>query len=225
VPSRFAPAPAARRPRRTRDAERSREAILDAAESLFAERGFEGASLAEIGERAGVSRATPSYFFGAKEDLYAAVIARTYEARNAALGPAFARLTAWARADAPAEPLADVLGATVEDYLRFLHDRPGYVAIIEREALAGGERLAAAPAQSTVMEDAFGTLRRRARAHGLKRFDVAEAIIALVALAFMPVAHRDTLLRRHALDPGDPRFIARRRDHIVGVLVHLMGAD
>jgi AcrR family transcriptional regulator len=63
-------------PRRTRDAERTRRRILDAAEELFARQGFDAASLAAIGEAAGVSRGTPSYFFGSKEELYQAVLER-----------------------------------------------------------------------------------------------------------------------------------------------------
>src|SRR5213596_1072736 len=62
---------------RTRDAERTREAILIAAEDRFARLGFDGTSLREIGEAAGVARSTPAYFFGSKEALYEAVLART----------------------------------------------------------------------------------------------------------------------------------------------------
>src|SRR5258706_15378987 len=60
----------------TRDAGRSRRAILDAAERLFALAGFEGVSLAEIGAAAGVSRGLPAYLFGNKQDLYQATIDR-----------------------------------------------------------------------------------------------------------------------------------------------------
>jgi AcrR family transcriptional regulator len=211
--------------RKTRDADRSRELILDAAERLFADRGFDATSLADIGVEAGVSRGTPNYFFGSKEELYVAVLERTYAARNAALGPLFAPLAAWAESrEAPPEPLRAVLTPCVEGYLRFVHDRPAYVKLIEREALDGAGRLERLENQSTVMEDAFGVLRRRHRARGLARFDVAEAIMVLVGLGFLPVAHRHTILRRHGLDPDDPRFMARRRDHIVGVLLHVLGS-
>ncbi|NJL73405.1 MAG: helix-turn-helix transcriptional regulator [Candidatus Competibacteraceae bacterium] len=67
---------------RTRDAERSREAILSAAEELFAQKGYEATSLQEIGELAGVSRGTPGYFFGAKEHLYQAVLERVLKAEH-----------------------------------------------------------------------------------------------------------------------------------------------
>lgn len=209
---------------RTRDAERSRRAILDAAERLFASMGFDAASLAEIGEAAGVSRATPSYFFGSKEELYRAVLERMYADRTAALEPVFKPLVDWAQARS-AEPLRPVLSRSVGGYLRFLRERPTYVDIIEREALAGGNRLRELQNQSTVMEDAFAALRRRARARGLRSFDPGELVMCLVALGYMPVAHRHTMLRRQGLSLDDDRFLSRRRKHITDVLMSLLQAS
>lgn len=212
-------------PARIRDADRSRAAILDAAERLFAGQGYDAASLAEIGEAAGVSRGTPSYFFGSKEELYMAVLERMYADRNAALEPAFAPLVAWAQASEPAQPLRAVLGRCVEGYLRFLHDRPTYVDVIQREALAGGRRLRELRNTTTTMEDAFALLRRRARAHGLRSFDVADVVLLLVGLGYTPFVNRNTILPRHGLDLDDPRFLARRRRQIVDVLLHVLGAS
>jgi len=61
----------------TRDSERSRAAILEAAERLFAADGYDRTSLAAIGEAAGVSRGLPSYFFSSKQELYDAVLDRS----------------------------------------------------------------------------------------------------------------------------------------------------
>src|SRR4051794_13310620 len=209
---------------RTRDAARSRRAILDAAEETFAREGYDAASLARIGEAAGVSRGTPSYFFGSKEELYRAVLERMYADRTAALEPAFAPLVAWAQADRPAEPLRVPLRSAVDGYMRFLIERPAYVDIIMRESLAQGERLATLERQSTVMEDAFSLLRRRARRHGLRNFDVAEAIVCLVGLAFTPVAQRHTLMPRHGLAYDDARFLTRHAKQIVDVLYTMLRA-
>ena len=63
-----------------RNASRSRELILDAAERLFAERGYAATSLNDVGREAGLSRATPGYFFGSKGELHHAVLERCFEA-------------------------------------------------------------------------------------------------------------------------------------------------
>ncbi len=66
-------APAGRR--ETKRAERT-ERILAAAEQVFAETGFAGATTAAVALRAGVPKATVHYYFATKEDLYRAVIDR-----------------------------------------------------------------------------------------------------------------------------------------------------
>lgn len=54
----------------------TREALLDAAESLFAEQGLQAASLRAITQRAGANLAAVHYHFGSKEGLVRAVFVR-----------------------------------------------------------------------------------------------------------------------------------------------------
>jgi AcrR family transcriptional regulator len=64
-------------PPRRSQAQRSattRQALLDAGRSLFAERGFAGAGQEEIVERAGVTRGALSHHFGTKQGLFLAVV-------------------------------------------------------------------------------------------------------------------------------------------------------
>ena len=99
-------AAAERRPARRRDAAATRRALLDAAGALFDERGYERATIREIGERAGVDAALIARYFGSKEALYLAVL--TDEERIARRQPAVAdmrviaerMLTRWDRGDA-----------------------------------------------------------------------------------------------------------------------------
>jgi AcrR family transcriptional regulator len=63
----------ARRPRR-HDAEASRAALLAAAAALFEERGYDAATVREIGDRAGVDAALIARYFGGKEGLYLAAL-------------------------------------------------------------------------------------------------------------------------------------------------------
>ena len=51
--------------------------ILGAGERVFARAGFNGATMAAIADEAGLPKANLHYYFGAKQDLYRAVLART----------------------------------------------------------------------------------------------------------------------------------------------------
>jgi AcrR family transcriptional regulator len=59
---------------RRHDAQATRRALLDAASALFDERGYDGATVRDIGERAGVDPALIARYFGAKEGLYLAAL-------------------------------------------------------------------------------------------------------------------------------------------------------
>src|SRR3954469_8032556 len=123
-----------------RDAARSRETILAAAESLFSERAFEATSLSDVGAAAGLSRGTPRYFFGTKEQLYAAVLERVFAARQEATAAAFAPVHAWCDGDADTAALRSALRRATEGYMRFLLERPSFVRLLVWEELKAGER-------------------------------------------------------------------------------------
>src|SRR4051795_1110538 len=66
------------RDERVRDAERSRAALLDAAEVEFADKGLAGARVEAIAARAGLNKQLISYYFGGKAGLYDAIVERWY---------------------------------------------------------------------------------------------------------------------------------------------------
>lgn len=57
----------------------SRDKILDAAETLFARRGFAGVGLREVAEAAGLGKSSLFHHFKSKAELYAAVAGRILE--------------------------------------------------------------------------------------------------------------------------------------------------
>ena len=63
-------------PRVRMTGEERRQQLLDVARSLFAEKGFEGASVEEIAHRANVSKPVVYEHFGGKEGVYAVVVDR-----------------------------------------------------------------------------------------------------------------------------------------------------
>src|ERR1700675_3517531 len=56
--------------------------ILDAAELLFMEHGFEATSLRSLTSAAGVNLAAVNYHFGSKEELFEAVLTRRLDPMN-----------------------------------------------------------------------------------------------------------------------------------------------
>ena len=183
------------RPPRSRDAERSRRAILAAATERFAAAGYEGTSLAEIGASAGLSRAAPGYFFGSKSKLYEQVLHDAFERRQEATVRAFEPVRAWCESQRPVNALGPALRDAAAGYMLHLHRRPWFTALVMREELAGGSRLRAASGASTAISDAFAAVRRAGRRRGVRAFAVEEAVLLFVSLTFAPFSYRHTLLR------------------------------
>lgn len=209
-------------PVRRRDAERSRRAILDAAEELFARKGYSGTSMQEIAAAAGLARATPGYFFGSKEALYEAVLRRVHELRSRATEEACAPLRRWAaEGDADHAALRAAVAVAVDGYIAFLRERPTFARLIEWESISGAERLP--PDLSTSFSAAFRTVHRVRGERGLRDFDVRVVVVALISLCFLPVAHASTFgAAGGGIDTTDPRFLARYREQIVDSLMALL---
>lgn len=92
------PDPTARRPktgRREANRRATEDAILNAAEKVFAEAGFGGATMQLIADLARLPKANLHYYFSSKEELYRKVVERIFliwldaaSAMDAAAGPA-----------------------------------------------------------------------------------------------------------------------------------------
>ncbi|MBA2078471.1 MAG: TetR family transcriptional regulator [Rhodanobacter sp. 68-29] len=98
----------------------TKERILGAAETLFAQRGFDGASLRQLTSAAGVNLAAVNYHFGSKEKLVEQVFRRRLDALNAHRLAALDRI-----ADQPDTRLEDVLDAFIRPALELSHEGGG----------------------------------------------------------------------------------------------------
>jgi AcrR family transcriptional regulator len=105
--------------------------ILDAAEELFAERGYAGTTLRDVADRVGLRIPSLYNHFASKDALYAAVLAR-------GIGPVVELLSALA--EAPEAERNDPR-RVVEPVMRLLAERPHLPRLVLHETLAGGERL------------------------------------------------------------------------------------
>src|SRR5215208_6660131 len=75
-----------------------REQILDAANSLFAERAYDEVSIEDIASAAGVTRGLVHHYFGGRKDVYVALLERLGAQREERLRPPLGR-SARARVD------------------------------------------------------------------------------------------------------------------------------
>ncbi|HJS78693.1 MAG TPA: TetR family transcriptional regulator [Burkholderiales bacterium] len=96
----------------------TRTRILDAAEELFMQHGFEGTSMRQLTSRAGVNLAAVNYHFGSKDALIEAVLRRRLDPMNAARIAALEELENEGRASAPEA----IIRAFVGPSLRMIED-------------------------------------------------------------------------------------------------------
>ncbi|MGE0045673.1 MAG: TetR/AcrR family transcriptional regulator [Hyphomonadaceae bacterium] len=73
--------------KRTRDAQATQRALLEAGARLFAEAGYDGATLERLAAGAGVTKAMVRYHFKDKAGLYRAVLLETFDHVFAAVSP------------------------------------------------------------------------------------------------------------------------------------------
>jgi TetR/AcrR family transcriptional regulator len=143
--------------RRLEGKERRREVILDAAETLFAARGFDLAKMEEIARSARVSRALLYLYFKDKNELHAALCLRGLELLRQRFADARGR---HARG-------LDQIRAIGRAHIGFVQEFPVYFNAMAR-----------AEAQHTELEDAHSVCHRIMRASQAVH---AETIAALLA--------------------------------------------
>ena len=200
-----------KRTKRTEAAEASKTAILDAAETLFAQQGYEATSLQEICDRAGVTRGLPTYFFGSKEELYRAVLERIFAL---SLTRELLKMLREQAQQPDANP-EEGLHVVIERLFDFLVTHPTFIRITEWEALNGGRYLGHLPRLVTTLREAVQVLQEEARWD----IDAEQFIIDLVALCWFPLAQAETFLKPLGVDGHDPAFLARRKQHVVQFLL------
>lgn len=121
-----------RRRRRIHDPRATRESLVTAAGSLFAARGFDGVTVAEVARQAGANKALISYHFGGKLQLYRTILRETFEELLSRVEPL--------RSDArPPDQVLREFIALVGDTAN--SRRPHLSRMMLREVIAGGPHL------------------------------------------------------------------------------------
>ena len=115
----------------TRKSARTRERLLQAAEELFIERGFDGVSINDVALRARTTKALVFYYFKNKQELFDTVLEGYYKAQTASLVSALGS----------EGTVRDRTHSGIGAYLDFLEAHPGYPRLIQREICSHSRNL------------------------------------------------------------------------------------
>jgi len=195
---------------KTRDAVRTKTAIIDAARRLFAERDISAVSIRDIAQAAGVSHGLVQHHFGAREELVAAVVQDEID-------------------EFAARPRALADGATADDLERIRDNLKAgmtrfrdYALLVMRAELAGvePERLLdpAVPTPAMLLATSIRELQARtAPAPGGLDPDLVSAYVNASLFAFATMA--PWLMTAVGLEPRD---YETRFDEIIDISVRLI---
>ena len=205
-------------PQRPR-AERTRAAVLEAAEGIFAEKGFAATRLEDVADRVGIRRASIVYYFKDKQELYHAVLASVF-------GGLLEKIEA---ALSLPDPLPARIEAGVGAWVDYVGARPSIARLILREVADAvpGRRSAV-----TLHTRPFFDLIRRqvferdggAVAH-LAPIDPVHLASTIAGATVFFVAAMPALVPDQALDPVSPAHLAAHREEVLGIVRRLLGTQ
>jgi AcrR family transcriptional regulator len=118
----------------------TRDRLLDQAEKLFSEKGFEAVSVREITNASGCNLAAVNYHFGSKKKLYLAVFQERWAKRAGKLQKSFAD----ALAQKPQPEIEDVISAMARSFLEGPltdSERRNHIQLMQRELSNPGQAL------------------------------------------------------------------------------------
>jgi TetR/AcrR family transcriptional regulator len=206
---------------RSRDPERTKAQLTQAALAEFADHGFHGARVDRITRAVGCNPRLLYHYFGSKEQLYVAVIEHIFaDIRAQERDLEMARL-------APVEAMRRLVEFTFD----FFDSNPQFVKMTRNENLLEGRFIArteAVRSSSQPLIDAISDAMARGLAEGVFRhsYDPLQIYITIVALSAHHLNNGHTLTAIFGVDLLSPAWRRDRRAHTVALVLNaLTGAD
>ncbi len=203
-------------PQRSR-AERTRAAVLEAAEAIFAEKGFAATRLEDVADRVGIRRASIVYYFKDKKELYHAVLASVFGGLLVKIEEALTQ----------PDPLPARIEAGVGAWVDYVGARPSIARLLLREVAD------AAPGHSpAVIEHTrpfFELVRKQvferdpAQLARLSPIDPVHLASTIAGATVFFVAAMPALVPELALDPLSPKHLAAHREEVLRIVRRLLG--
>jgi len=172
-----------------------REKLLNEAEALFIERGFDGVSVSDIARRSKTSKGHLYYYFKNKEALFAAVLERHLSAQRVAL----------LKAASAGGGMRERVHTALDAYVDFIEANPGFPRLIQRERRISDGM---APVHSWG-EEMFSTILPRSGPASAKHF-----FFSIYSMTLNYYTYSAMLERLWGAAPASADALAERRAHL-----------
>lgn len=193
---------------------RTRAQILDAALSVFAEKGFDAASVRDISSSIGVNHGLIRHHFQNKDNLWKEAVAFLFE-----------RMEAEIAVDPEEEANfteLEKLEASIRRYVRYCARHPEHARMMVQQSIQGSERF------TWMVKRFIGPQHERAGRHltahkrdGLwPNIDDFSIAYILVAAAQMPFVLADEAKAIYGIDVHDDSVVERHADAIIELFFH-----
>jgi TetR/AcrR family transcriptional regulator len=193
-----------------RDSAATRAALLSTAISEFADKGFAGARVDEIANRAGVNKQLLYHHFGNKDDLYRVALETVYsEIREKEKALHLSDLT-------PMDAMRTLVGYSFD----YLVDHPEFIKLVSDENAQGAPHAARSEELTEMhwplVELLTETLKRGA-AEGTFRDDMdpVNVYISIAGISYFYFSNNPTLSAIFGRKLSAPEAVAQRRRHVI----------
>jgi AcrR family transcriptional regulator len=179
-----------------------KEEILDVATRLFAERGYEGASMNDVAEAVGMRKASLFYHFATKDALYEAVLDRLVASLQLALEAIYAS----------SGTFEERLDAVTETMVRVLASHPYAARLLLRESMDWGPVIRGKLLDRIllVLEAGAAWIRAGQEQGAFVAGDPRQLVISVVGVHFLPFAVGQLVERYTGSRVFDEAFVAAR---------------
>jgi TetR/AcrR family transcriptional regulator len=201
----------------------ARDAILNAAQEIFARDGFSGARVDDIAQTAGYNKALIFHYFDDKLGLYRALMFRTKERLFARFDETFNRLFAGDDERVTAASVRALAAEILDTLFDFGAEHPPALRILAWEAAEGWQTfVGCAPSTPDTWPKRVRALLERAQAAGVVRADLDPRLL-FTTLTSLPLIHLISLPRFAAMFPDtdftSPAAIAHAREQITELVL------
>ena len=201
----------------SRDPDRTRRRILDAATVEFARYGLGGARVDRIAERSRANKRMLYYYYGSKEALFLAALEESY-----------ARIRSAERElDLEHSDPREALRRLVDFTWRYFVDNPEFMTLLNSENLHKGRHVKRSrrvrEMHSPLVDTLRGILRRGERARLFRTgVDPVQLYISIAGEGYFYLSNRYTLSRIFGRDLMEHRALAARARHNADMILNAL---